>query len=80
MSCFQEKLLALIALLPVPRTDTRVLGENPQASEITIAKELGKMTSYVRKKRYSQQCESQKRGRGDCLTKTQLSAKAKADV
>jgi hypothetical protein len=33
-----------IVLLSVPITDTSSQGENPKASETTIAKELGKMT------------------------------------
>ena len=42
--CFQEKLLGLIILVPVLRTDTGSQGENPKVSEITMVKELGKMT------------------------------------
>ena len=30
--------------VPVPQTDTGRRGENPKMSEITIVKELGKMT------------------------------------
>jgi hypothetical protein len=33
-----------ITMVPVPRTDTRGQGEYPKASEITIAKELCKIT------------------------------------
>jgi hypothetical protein len=33
-----------ILLVPVPRTDTGGQGENPKVSEITMVKELGKMT------------------------------------
>ena len=42
--CFQEKLLRLIILVPVLRTDTGGQGENPKVSEITMVKELGKIT------------------------------------
>ena len=41
---FQEKLLRLILWVPVLRTDTGSQGENPKVSEITMVKELGKMT------------------------------------
>ena len=41
---FQEKLLVLIIVVPVPRTNTRSQGENPEVSKRTIVKELGKMT------------------------------------
>ena len=37
-------------LRPVPITDTGGRGEKPQALERTVAKELGKITPYVRKK------------------------------
>ena len=47
---FQEKLLLLIYIIPVPRTNTGSQGEYPKVCEITIAKELGKLTPYVRKK------------------------------
>lgn len=50
MSCFLEKLLPLIYIIPVPRTNTRAQGEYPKVSEITIAKELCKIAPYVRKK------------------------------
>jgi hypothetical protein len=30
-------------MVPVPRTNTRGQGENPQASELTMVKELGKL-------------------------------------
>ena len=42
--CFQEKLIGLILWVPVLRTDTGSQGENPKVSEITMVKELGKMT------------------------------------
>ena len=32
-------------LVPVPQTTTGGQGENPKVSEITMVKELGKMTS-----------------------------------
>ena len=41
---FQEKLLGLMLQVPVLRTDTGSQGENPKVSEITMVKELGKMT------------------------------------
>ena len=41
---FREKLLGLILWVPVLRTDTGSQGENPKVSEITMVKELGKMT------------------------------------
>lgn len=37
-------------MLPVPITNTGAQGEYPKASEIIGAKELGKMTPYVRNK------------------------------
>ena len=43
-SHFQEKFLVLISLLPVLRTNTRGQGEYPKASELTIVKELCKIT------------------------------------
>ncbi len=43
MSHCREKLLAR-EILPVPQTDTGSRGENPQVSERTLVKELGKMT------------------------------------
>lgn len=39
----QEKLLAR-ERVPVPQTDTGSRGENPQVSERTLVKELGKIT------------------------------------
>ena len=39
----QEKPLTR-KLVPVPQTDTGRWGENPKAREITLVKELGKMT------------------------------------
>jgi hypothetical protein len=44
MSCFQEKFLLLIYILPVLITNTGAQGEYPKASEIIEAKELGKIT------------------------------------
>jgi hypothetical protein len=41
---FQEKLLRLIIQEPVPQTDTGGRGENLKTREITIVKELGKLT------------------------------------
>ena len=41
---FQEKLLRLIMREPVPQTDTGGRGENLKTREITIVKELGKLT------------------------------------
>ena len=40
---WREKLLSS-RRVPVPQTDTGRRGENPKMSEITIVKELGKMT------------------------------------
>ncbi len=40
---WREKLLARPEA-PVPQTDTGRRGENPKMSEISIVKELGKMT------------------------------------
>ena len=42
-SRWREKLL-WSEEVPVPQTDTGRRGENPKMSEITIVKELGKMT------------------------------------
>ena len=39
----QEKLLVR-EYIPVPQTDTGSRGEDPQVSERTLVKELGKMT------------------------------------
>ncbi len=44
MSRFQEKFLALIYLMPVPKTNTRAQGEYPKANKIIGVKELGKIT------------------------------------
>ena len=41
---FQEKLLTLTTIVPVPTTNTRDQKENFQASEKTTFKELGKIT------------------------------------
>ena len=46
---FQEKLLALNDAART-KTDTGGLAENAKVSERTVAKELGKMAPYVRKK------------------------------
>ena len=46
----QEKLLVIIIWRPVPQTDTGGQGEKPKVSERTVAKELGKIVPYVRKK------------------------------
>ncbi len=46
---FQEKLLAM-HMRPVPQTDTGGQVEDTKVSERTVAKELGKMAPYVRKK------------------------------
>ena len=40
---WREKLLGRLQV-PVPQTDTGRRGENPKMSEISIVKELGKMT------------------------------------
>ena len=45
-----RKASSFMHILPVPRTNTGARGEYPKASEITGAKELGKMTPYVRNK------------------------------
>ena len=42
--CFLEKLLNLSLLEPVPRTNTGGQEENSKVSEITMVKELGKIT------------------------------------
>ena len=39
-----RKTSKLIIYVPVPRTNTGGQGENPKVSEITMVKELGKMT------------------------------------
>jgi len=39
-----RKASSTIYMVPVPRTNTRGQGENPKASEITVAKELCKIT------------------------------------
>ena len=75
MPCFQEKLLSIRIVVPVPTTNTRDQKENFQASEITTFKELGKITPYVRKKGCFLEEKSQRNGPGDCLTKTQVPAK-----
>lgn len=40
----RKTLIALNNLLPVPKTDTGRFVENTQGREITVSKELGKMT------------------------------------
>ena len=47
----QEKRLASERGRPVPRTDTRGLGEKPEASETTVAKELCKTASQASEKK-----------------------------
>ncbi len=45
LSYFQEKLaLQFKTKVPVPKTDTGRLVENTKGREITLSKELGKMT------------------------------------
>ena len=43
MPCFQEKPLSFRFGVTVPQTDTGGQGENPQALERTLVKELGKI-------------------------------------
>ncbi len=40
----RKSLIALNKILPVPKTDTGRLVENTKGREITVSKELGKMT------------------------------------
>ena len=63
-----------MVIVSVPTTNTRDQKENFQASEPTTFKELGKMTPYVRKKG-SFRKEGTVIDPGDCLTKTQVTAK-----
>ena len=51
---FQEKLLVYPKAART-KTDTGGQGEKPKVSERTVAKELGKMTPYVRKKGSSEE-------------------------
>src|SRR6266700_1584370 len=64
-------------------------GKYPQVDERTSVKELGKLTPYLWKKGSPSSClvvthkgvrGTQERGSSDCLAKTQVSAKAKAEV
>ena len=41
--CCPENPLSVDPLVPVPQTDSGGRGENPQALERTLAKELGKL-------------------------------------
>ena len=79
----QEKRLASERGRPVPRTDTRGLGEKPEASETTVAKELCKTASQASEKKRpgaNSPAGRSEKGRGDCLPKTQLCAKPQGDV
>ncbi len=66
--------------MPVLETDTGGRGEDPKVSGITLVKELGKIAPYVCKKGCLSKVKSlkgpQRSGSGDCLPKTQVSAKA----
>ena len=66
--------------MPVPQTATGRGGENPKAGGRIAVKELGKLTPYLREKGCLQFGRPQRLGTSNCLTKTQVSAKAKADV
>src|SRR6266852_5570211 len=85
----REKPLARCRCCPY-RTPTQVgEGNSPQVDERTSVKELGKLTPYLWKKGGpSSVCwvapagarGMQETGSSDCLPKTQVSAKAKAEV
>jgi hypothetical protein len=85
----QEKPLARGWVCPY-RTPTQVgEGRCPQVDERTSVKELGKLTPYLWKKGGPSSEETisglsvrgmQEAGSSDCLPKTQVSAKAKAEV
>ena len=45
---FQEKPTIYYASLPVPQTDTGIRDEYSKARELTLPKELGKLTPYLR--------------------------------
>ncbi len=86
--CCQEKPLVRKAV-SVPQTDTGRWGEYSKAREWSPVKELGNLTPYLRKKRCPIPVErfalkgrqgSQRNGSGDCLIKTQDSAKPQGDV
>ncbi len=65
------------------KTDTGRCGEKPQALEIMVVKELGKLTPYVRNKGAlppRKRRRAQRRGSGDCLSKTQHCANSQEDV
>ena len=63
------------------KTDTGRCGEKPQALEITVVKELGKLTPYVRNKgALLVKQRAQRKGSGDCLSKTQHCANTQVDV
>jgi len=48
--CGREKPLSVDAQVPVPQTDTGRRVENTKALGGTLAKELGKLAPYLRKK------------------------------
>ena len=77
-SRWREKLL-VHPKVPVPETDAGGRGENPETNGRTLVKELGKMTPNFG---IRGACESrpQRIVTSDCLAKTQVSAKARADV
>ncbi len=63
------------------KTDTGRRGEKPQALERMVVKELGKLTPYVRNKGALQvMLRAQRKGAGDCLSKTQHCANWQQDV
>ena len=65
------------------KTDTGRRGEKPQALERMVVKELGKFTPYVRNKGALlpiRRERAQRKGSGDCLSKTQDCANSQEDV
>ena len=63
------------------KTDTGRCGEKPQALERTVVKELGKLTPYVRNKgALPRKRRAQRKGAGNCLSKTQHCANSQEDV
>ena len=67
-------------MLTVPQTDTGGLVEYTKASEKTFLKELGNITGRTFGRCPPVAIRAQLMTPGDCLTKTQLSAKSKDEV
>ena len=68
-----------ISAMSVPQTDTGRWEENSKANGRRVVKELGKITRNLGR-RGAPARGPQRIGPGDCLAKTQVSAKPKGEV